>query len=289
MTLEIIADGDSWTFGCEIVDPTIAKRYPASVHPGAYDFLQENDEYRAPKIWTSYLSEILDANVYNLSWPADDNGTILNRVISHITKNYIVPKKNLDNLLVIVGWSSPERNFFWYKDSELSRRFRVWPNVEHFNAAPQEEFWKLYVNYLWNEEEFIPRFVMNNLLLQSFCESHKIKWMCYNSFYQVSQLDVTAWTDLNISHEVDKLQLDGYTVFKNNSPERFHDYYDYRSIWKTIDPIRFYNKDAPNNTFLSFIRKNGEAPVLNGWHPSPESHKLWAEELAAYLTNNKLI
>lgn len=289
MKLEIIADGDSWTFGCEIVDPTLVAKHGKDVYPGYYDFSQENDQYRVPRIWTSHLSEILDANVYNISWPADDNGTILNRTISHITRNYIVPRKNLDNLLVIVGWSSPERNFFWYKDTELSHRFRLWPNVQHFDADPQEEFWKLYVNYLWNEEEFIPRFVMNNLMLQSFCESHNIKWMCYNSFYQVSHTNIAEWRDLNISHEVDKLHIGSYTVFKNNSPKRYSDMYDYSSIWKTIDPIRFYNKDVPNNTFLSFIKKNGTDPVFNGWHPSPQSHKTWAEELASYLNNNKLI
>jgi len=31
----------------------------------------------------------MDANVTNLSWPADDNGTILRRTIAYITSNYI--------------------------------------------------------------------------------------------------------------------------------------------------------------------------------------------------------
>jgi hypothetical protein len=289
MSLEIIANGDSWTFGCEIVSPELAHRYGEDTYRGKYDYLEENDAYRVPKIWTTHLGELLNANVHNLSWPADDNGTILNRTIDYITKHYIVPKKRLDNLLVIVGWSSPERNFFWYKDSELSTRFRIWPNVPHFEVSQQEDIWKLYVNYLWNKEEFLPRFVMNNLLLQSFCESHKIKWLCYNSFYQVSNSDINRWEDLNISRELSNIKLGEYIVFKNSSPDRQFDSYDYKSIWKTINPIRFYNKDVPNNTFLSFIKKNGKEPILNGWHPSPSSHKLWAEELTKYLINNKLI
>ena len=26
--MKLIFDGDSWTFGCEIVDPTLRKKYP---------------------------------------------------------------------------------------------------------------------------------------------------------------------------------------------------------------------------------------------------------------------
>ena len=30
-------------------------------------------------------------------------------------------------------------------------------------------------------------------------------------------------------------------------------------------------------------------PVFNGWHPSPEAHKAWAEELVRYINENKLL
>jgi hypothetical protein len=289
MKLEIVVDGDSWSFGCEIVGKDLAAKYGESVYAGHYDFFPENDSYRIPRIWSTYLGKILDANVTNISWPADDNGTILNRTISHITKNYLIPNKPLDNLLVIVGWSSPERNFFWYKDSNLSHRFRLWPQVRHFDAPAQEEFWNLYVNYLWNVEEYMPRYVMNVLTLQNFCNANNIKWLCYNSFYQTPGADVKQWKDLNVINELRGLNLGGYTVFNDDDCVRHHDNYDYLNIWKTIDPVRFYKKYENNNTFFSHIMKNGSEPILNGWHPSPQSHELWANELANYLNSNKLI
>ena len=117
--LEIVCDGDSWVFGCEIADPNIATQYPKTTHPGVYDFLEKNDVYRHPKIFSTHLAKLMDANVVNLSWPADDNGTILRRTLHYITNTYIAENRSTDNLFVIIGWSSPERNSFWYKDDKI--------------------------------------------------------------------------------------------------------------------------------------------------------------------------
>ena len=148
--LEIICDGDSWVFGCEIVNPELAKKYGKDVYCGEYDYFEENDEYRIPKIFPTHLGKLMDANIINLSYPADDNGTILNRTITYISNEYLAKNKPTDNLFVIVGWSSPERNVFYYKDDKINMRFRLWPQVKHFDSKAQEEFWKIYVTYLWH-------------------------------------------------------------------------------------------------------------------------------------------
>lgn len=288
---KIICNGDSWVFGCEIVNPEIAKRYPKNVHPGQYDYLEENDEYRVSKIFPTYLSELMNTDVVNLSWPADDNGTILNRTISFLTKNYISKNISTDDIIVIVGWSSPERNFFWYKDDSFSSRFRLWPQVKHFDKKSQEEFWKLYVTYLWNKEEYIPRFVMNVLQLQNFCNVHKIKWMCFNSFYQTPNENINEWEDLDLKKELELFNhensLHGFP-FNQNLEKRKTMQYDYLSIWDTIDPKRFYKKNESKNTFKSFIESKNIEPIFNGWHPSPSSHLLWANEIYNYIKTNNL-
>lgn len=292
--LEIIVDGDSWVFGCEIADPNLSKKYSADTHPGAYDFLEENDAYRQPKIFSTHLAEIMDADVINLSWPADDNGTILRRTINYITNTYIADNKPMDNLLVIIGWSSPERNSFWYKDDNISRPFRLWPQVDHFDAKPQEKFWELYTTYLWNPEEYMPRYVLDVLQFQNFCKVNNIKWICFNSFYQTPKKNIQDWNDLDVSSELKKLEnkLAGYQYQSSiNVPNRFVKNIDYQALWDTIDSIRFYKKDQPRNTFKSFIEDFNPKidPIFNGWHPSPASHKIWAQELANYITTNKLL
>lgn len=287
--LKIICDGDSWVFGSEIADPEISKRYDGAVHPGKYDWMEENDEFRVPKIFTTHLAKIMDAEVTNLAWPADDNGTIVNRTITYISSNYLAKGIPTDNLFVIVGWSSPERNHFWYKDDKIDTKFRLWPQVQHFDAPQQKEFWDFYVTYLWNPEEYLPRYVMNVLQLQNFCNAHNIKWMCYNSFYQTPGRNPQDWNDLDARNELLPLNLHG-SQYQISTHKGRHVYQnEYVSAWDTIDPIRFYKKDQPDNTFKRVMEKANVEPVYYGWHPSPESHKVWAEELKNYIETNNLL
>jgi hypothetical protein len=287
--LKIICDGDSWVFGSEIADPEISKRYDGTVHPGKYDWMEENDEFRVPKIFTTHLAKIMDAEVTNLAWPADDNGTIVNRTITYISSNYLAKGIPTDNLFVIVGWSSPERNHFWYKDDKIDTKFRLWPQVQHFDAPQQKEFWDFYVTYLWNPEEYLPRYVMNVLQLQNFCNAHNIKWMCYNSFYQTPGRNPQDWNDLDVRNELLPLKLHGspYQISTTKGRNMYQN--EYVSAWDTIDPIRFYKKDQPDNTFKRVMEKANVEPVYYGWHPSPESHTVWAEELKNYIETNNLL
>jgi len=292
---EIICDGDSWVFGCEITDPEISKQYDSTTHPGAYDFLKENDAYRIPKIFPTHLAKLLNVPVTNLSWPADDNGTILRRTINYISQKYLANNIPTDNLFVIIGWSSPERNSFWYIDDsiQLSHPFRLWPQVPHFQSKEQEKFWELYVAYLWNAEEYIPRYVLNVLQLQNFCEAHNIKWMCFNSFYQTPNASPGQWQDLNIKDEIEKIKgrIGGHEYQQTTNPlKRIIHINDYSALWDSINPIRFYKKNQPANTFKSYIENpmNTVVPPLVGWHPSPEAHEAWAKELANYIKQYKL-
>ena len=292
--LEIICDGDSWTFGCEIVDPKLAAKAAEGAHPGNYDFEENNDKYRRTRIFSYHLSKLLDVKVTNLSWPADDNNTILRRTINYITNNYIAQNISTENLFVIIGWTSPERTSFWFKDEDISMPFRLWPNVKHFDTVAQEKIWEMYVTYLWHPEEYMIRHIMNITSFQNFCKAHNIKYLHYNSFYQVPKTNVQDWHDLNTAEELDKLQyaLGGYQFQITDSPRsRNREHYDFRPLWQTIDPVRFYKKDKPCSTFKSFI-ESPESKVktpYNGWHPSPEGHKAWAGELAKYIKTNRLL
>lgn len=288
--LTFICDGDSWTFGCEIVDPNIAATYGKDTHRGAYDYLKENDSYRIPRIFPTYISNETGADVVNLSWPADDNTSILNRTIDYITTNYLALNRPTDKLFVIVGWSSPERNSFWYKDDELNTKFRLWPNVKNFQTKEQEEIWNLYTRYLWNPEEYLPRYVMNVLQLQNFCNEHNIRWLCYNAFYQSPLKNITEWEDLDILSNLMELdyKCGGYQYSNNKSMVRNKGHFRYSNIWNTVDPIRFYRKDQPRNTFKNFIEDSKLEKPFEGWHPSPEGHKIWCDELLRYIKENNI-
>jgi hypothetical protein len=290
--LTIICNGDSWVFGSEILDPELKKNLPPNAHVTSKDFYPENDSYRCSRIFSTYLAEIADARTVNISWPADDNTTILRRTIDYLTSEYIAKGKDTKYVLVIVGWSSPERNSFWYDDGSFSMLFRLWPNVRHFDTKHQEEFWKLYVNYIWNAQEYMSRYVYTILQFQNFCQSHNINWLCFNSFQQIKQQNINNWVDLNVKEELIKLsnKVGGYSYHtSDNIFQRQNKTNNLMSIWNTIDNLRFYKKDQEHNTFKSYIEKHNKGTVFNGWHPSPESHKLWALELWRYINEHKLI
>lgn len=291
--LEIICDGDSWVFGSEIVNPEIAKNYPEGTYTGEYSFFQENDSYRVPRIFTRHLGDLFNAKVTNLAWPADDNNTILTRTMSYVCENYIDKGKSTENLFVMIGWSSPERTSFWYKDEDISRPFRVWPHVEHFDTVQQEEFWKLYVLYLYNKEEYISRHVKNVLQFQNFCKAHNIKWLCWNSFYQDPTETVDNWQDLNMTEVLETLQNDigGFQSRKSNELTRNNNMVNMLPLWNTVDNVRFYKKNERENTFKSFLNnsENNIGEPFIGLHPSPDGHKAWANELYRYITENNLL
>tara|TARA_Y100000296_G_scaffold60622_1_gene70308 strand:+ start:6405 stop:7256 length:852 start_codon:yes stop_codon:yes gene_type:complete len=283
MRKTLIVNGDSWTHGSEIRDPKLDESIK--------DYYALNDAYRIPKIYPTHLSNILDCDLVNLSWPADDNKSILNRTISYLVENYIKPKKSTKDLFVIVGWTSPERNSFWWSDDTENRKFRLWPHDPSIYNSLQKEFWKIYVTYLWNIEEYIPRYIMDVLTLQNLCNQYNIKWLCFNAFTSVSKNknDFGNWTDLDVRKILNKEPFPHIEPpIRVDSREKYS--LNYLPVWDTIDKIRFYKKDKKDNTFRSFISKNvNKEDRWNGIHPSPQSHKLWAKELYNYIQDNNLL
>lgn len=294
--LTIVCDGDSWTYGSEILDPEIAARHADNPDfvPHSVDWQPENDRYRIPRIYSTHLGQLFDANMINLSWPADDNKTILHRIMNFISYNYLATGVSTKNLLVVVGWSSPERNSYWFQDEGISEPWRIWPNDRSIVHKSQEQLWNLYTKHLCSPQEVMSRYVLDIVQFQNFCNAHGIKWICFNSFYQTPKKGIQEWNDLNIM--TDLLQMRGsmgsyQTQTNDPNAERGFQCRYYDLIWKTVDDIRYYRKDQPGNTFKSFVTHNATDPdaIFNGWHPSPESHKIWAQELHRYIVSNKLL
>jgi hypothetical protein len=291
MNKTFICNGDSWVFGSEILDPDQQKTLKNGQHVTAIDYLPNNDAYRCPRIFSSYLAEIADATSINISWPADDNTTILYRTMDYVTNNYLREGKSTENLMIIIGWSSPERNSFWYDDGKLSRLFRLWPNVQNFDSALQKQFWDIYTRCIWNPQEYMRRYVHTIINFQNWCIANNLKWLCFNSFQQVRNLNIDEWEDLNVKTEIEALsnRLGGYQYhISDNSNVRQNALYNLMSLWDQVDNVRFYKKDQENSTFKSFIIEHNKTNTFNGWHPSPESHQIWAQELWSYIKEHNL-
>lgn len=289
--LTIVYNGDSWTFGSEVTDPALIKKHP-NIPKFSYDFTPENDAYRTLNIYPKKLSDKLNAEAINLAWPGDDNKTILRRTIDFVTRNYLIEQKPTDNLFLIIGWTSPERTSFWYKDEKVNYNFRLLPQNRHFESVGQEEFWKTYVSYIWNPEEYLTNFAIDILMFQNFCISHNIKYLSFNAFYQLPNTSIKDWPDINLYDELNKMDT-GFHYFSQNlnNVKREYTKVRYQDIWKLVDRVRFYKKDLSNSTFKSFIssKQYDFDKVFADIHPNENGHNIWAEELFNYIKENNLL
>jgi hypothetical protein len=130
---------------------------------------------------------------------------------------------------------------------------------------------------------------MNILQFENFCKANNIKWLSFNSFYQNVGTSIEVWKDIDIKLELQKLHLQNHPYHTNKNFEREYYKQEYVSLWESIDSIRFYKKNKKNNTFKSFMEQNAINNPYSGWHPSEESHLIWANELYDYIKQNKLI
>ena len=302
----LIVNGDSWMFGSEILNPKIKPKMGDAITE--IDFLKENDGYRLPKIFSTHLGNLMKYKPINLSWPADDNKSILLRTISYITEEYISKGKSTDDIFVVIGWTSPERNSFWWNDEEsnYSEKFILWPHVRHFADKIQEMFWKLYVTYMWTPEEYVPRYIMDNVTFQNFCNSHSIKYLVFNAFATHDYIKKYPINDKNITNtELEDFQplqyitnlrgdyhwggYDEQTIEDNITTRQNHSI-EWWKVWETVDKKRYYKKNEAFNSMRSFINKlDTNEKKYNNIHPSPYSHEMFAKEIFNYIKENKLL
>jgi len=289
--LHLVCDGDSWTFGSEIADPALIAKNPPEKHITSLDWTPANDSYRKTKIYPYHLGQLLNASrVTNLSWPADDNLTIIKRTMSYIMNNYIVKNVSTENLFVVIGWTSPERTHFYFKDDKVKGIFRIRPQDGNFESEMQKKFWEMYVEHIWNPEQYFVDYLLTVLQFQNFCKLYNINYLCFNAFYQVPKSGIFNWKDLCFKDEYIKLKTSfRYQVIEDHISNRNFDFHNYINFWNEIDGIKFYKKDIYNNTFKTFIQENNKTKPFNGLHPSETSHRIWAKELYRYILENKLI
>lgn len=290
----LLTNGDSWTFGSEIMAPEfladqdeigygMANRYKK----GCNDWEPYNDYYRIPRIWPTFLAKSINFKNINLARPARSNDTIYNTTIGWLLENYVIPKKDTSNLLVVVGWSSPERKNVIINDADSVYLQTFWPamtETKFYISKTVSEYFKFYVKNLWVEQEYIARYIEQNYMLSLFCKSHGINYCCFNGFYLTPGKNPSKWNDLNIEKILESwnsVKISGWfdPEFQwQNEVKRLQD------LWSLIDDDTFILKDKDPGSFKSYIYGvSEEKNIMINWHPSPEGHRLWASFLKSRL------
>jgi hypothetical protein len=262
----LLVAGDSWTYGSEIKDPELGT--------SVFDWDKENDNYRIPRIWPTKLANIYGINnVVNLSFPAASNDRIVRHVVGWLTQTYLEPKKDTKDLFVIIGFTSPERKDFYYKNNKRGNWITLWPMWKHDHQRPEiNEFSELYTSYFYNQEESTHRYIHQLFYLQTLFHHYNINYIFFQAFYQRKDMMIYNWVD------------NPYIRNYNGQPDEL--------IWNMIDPIRFMHKNDNIHSFHNYIvnkdQDKEKRNAIQGMHPSELGHTWWAEHIAEYVKENNL-
>lgn len=294
----LLANGDSWAFGSEVMAPEFlagpgekGEGMGNRFKPGFHCWGKYNDYYRIPRIWPSYLGNYLNIpEVINISQPSRSNDTIIETTIHWLTENYISKNKSTEDLLVVIGWSSPERKNIMIGDSGVNNDSTIWftmwpsmPETQYYQSPVIKDHFSFYVRHEWIEQEYLKRFIEQNYLLQLFCNAHNIDYYVFNSFYVSRNADFHNWKDISIPESIEKWDnlVDGWgdTHYNWDSIKK-----SLLSQWDQISKDRYINKDVPDGSFKGYMYSNvNENERLCGIHPSPESHEAWAKYLKDWI------
>tara|TARA_B110000285_G_scaffold196595_1_gene227680 strand:+ start:3263 stop:4087 length:825 start_codon:yes stop_codon:yes gene_type:complete len=263
----ILTEGDSWTAG-DIIDPKLEARGITNIDH------RDNDAYRLPKVWPDKLSKLTNIEVRNTSHAGSSNDGIEKRVISQVGK--LLEKYNSDEIFVIVGWTSPERKDFYYKDimdeSDTGRWETIYPLSPFVDLTSSgfDEFSKLYTTYFWNQEEYIMRYLIQNINIHTYLNSHNIKHIFFDAFYETFE----ATNDAE-KHGI----LDSVNLIKAIKRIPFSS--DDLQIKKQY--IKLRKSNFIDITFKEFIlttlKEHKRVDLFDNHHPTELSHQKWANYL----------
>ena len=285
----LLADGCSWTAG-DIVDPKLFPDQPWHVnHP-------DNAQYRLPRVWPHKLGNLLNYETLNISKAGSSNDGIVRRILNKLPS--ILKQYKSSQIIAIIGWTSPERKDFFWKDGEED--IRAWETMypsqlenNALNHKDKKKFYDLYGRYFWNEEEYITRYITQVITLHSVFKANNIKHYFFDAFYESTEavLDPdrhAVFESINLNkfiHSLHKhfIKQGGYLSEMNIGGlfETYFDLYDNLFIKKTM--IERMKEELPPE-----LAKDHDARLHlfdETYHPTELSHNLWAEYLNKQIKN----
>lgn len=267
----LVADGDSWTAG-DIVDPNLFAEEPWHVnHP-------DNRPYRLPKVWPHKLASKLNLECENISIAGSSNDGIIRRTVNTIDS--ILQKYKPEEILYIVGWSSPERKDFFYGDGAHRHWETMYPGeIESYQGYTDElhKFYRQYVLNFWNPEEFITRYIQQVIFLDLLFKSKNIQYLFFDAFYEskesVFSKDHSLKSSKNLYDSISE---------KFDSPGKLKalELDNTITIFKSVVETKYIDI-----SFIDYIIKKEKElkKEIISYHPTEEGHELWAEYLYEFI------
>lgn len=261
----LFAEGDSWTSG-DIIDPNLADEINGNVnHP-------KNNDYRLPKVWPEKLSHLLKVRPINNAHAGSSNDGIVRRTINYLLQ--LLQEYPPEEILVIIGFSSPERKDFYYKHNKSAGWDVIYPLDNFQNSQEREDFKKNYVKIYWNEEEYLTRYLNSVLYLHTFLKTKNIDHIFFNAFYQDDTSKLNSKSFLKMIKR-----------FEEKHSSSFLDSLGVKALLKEYYKIN--QKVFLNTSFKNYIDfKPGKN--YDNIHPSENGHELWAKYLFNFIKERQI-
>jgi hypothetical protein len=276
--MKIVACGDSWAWGAELVDQSKAPYWIKGTDNHNLHFTPHHEEYRLKNKYIQLFADKVNASeVIDLSYCSSSNDAIERTLIEWLVENEYTSGRDTSDLFVSIGWSSPERLEFYYKkqwgkDNWYS--FGPWSMAQDHKDKDLDQFMRLYFDNFCNTGEYMHRWILQLWQTELMLKKYNIKYVMHQAFYDHHQQVIHKWNDKIY------LKKGNDTITKSD-----------KLIWNSIDPIRFMHKDDPETgTSHNYMLTNsGGESVFAEMHPNTLGHKIWADHMYDYCVKNNLL
>jgi lysophospholipase L1-like esterase len=172
MKKQLLAVGDSFTYGDELVD-----------------------HYQA---WPYQLADRLGHEVHNMGRSGSSNASILRRTLGELAANHYD--------LVIIGWTSPGR-IEWKDDIGIA--YNVWPGYPTTTQFCKDHPWRAdlinYISQHHNSSYLYEQYLIQVISLQSYCQLNNIDYRMisvrHNDYYRKVGAEIHEQLALKIDAE----------------------------------------------------------------------------------------
>lgn len=274
----LIGCGDSWCFGAELVDKEKFPDWHFGIDQGQ---LKGNDRYRVEHRYLNLFGNKIGADqIITLAKSSYSNDAIVRTLIDFLVTEGYTSGRDTSELFVSIGWTSPERREFFYKNPWSGNDhwipFGTWPIGDPKEFPELEEFRNLFMENFWNAGEYMNRWIRQIWQTEMMLKKYNIKYVMHQAFYHHHHKMIYEWDDKK---------------YWKNTEDKITE--ADKKLWDSIDPIRYINKDNESlSTFHHVIvdKVGGDKKlVFAEWHPNELGHSIWADYMFDYCTKNNLL
>jgi len=220
--------------------------------------------------WPVMLSKKLSCTVDNYAIPGSSNDKIIRETIDYVVNNL----NNADNLIVVLGFTEMSRIELFSDESNS------WIQIANNDGGDKIKYSKLYYKTLHSFIYDSVMFWQKTLLLQSFLEHYKVKYLFFSCFKD-SLIERFYLYNKNIPSHLETKDFDSNRAIKK-----------YKSYIKGLSSrIEYLNKNILNqinedkfiglkNAYTMYsLDINKDIPKGQFGHLLEEGHENWAMHL----------